>query len=133
MQTDYDFNKILSITEYSNLMFGWSKPRSASAASPKMAPLSLEDQVRAMKREALARARHAVAEGREAPAHAGKPGLSHYVRAMSRICSEHNMHLPARSILDLSGLTIEGFAFTSDDFAIAQTEINKIGMIRGHA
>lgn len=86
-----------------------------------------------MKREALARARNAVSEGREPPAHAGKPGLSHYVRAMSRVCNEHGMHLPARSILDLSGLTIEGFAFTSDDFAVAQMEINKIGMIRGHA
>lgn len=114
-------------------MFGMFKARPSALARPKMAPMTLEDQVRAMKREALVRARHAVAEGREAPAHAGKPGLSHYVRAMNRICSEHNMHLPARSILDLSGLTIEGFAFTSDDFAIAQTEINKIGMIGGHA
>lgn len=113
-------------------MFGWSKPRSATAARPKMAPLTLEDQVRAMKREALARAKSAVADGREAPAHAGKPGLSHYVRAMSRVCQEQNMHLPARSILDLSGLVIDGFAFTSDDFAIAQIEINKMGTV-GHA
>lgn len=114
-------------------MFGWAKTRPSSATRPKMAPLTLEDQVRAMKREALARARSAVADGREAPALAGKPGLSHYVRAMVRVCSEQNMHLPARSILDLSGLTIEGFAFTTDDFAIAQTEINKMSMIGGHA
>lgn len=114
-------------------MFGWIKSHSSSAARVKSAPLTLEDQVRAMKREALTRARSAVAEGREAPAYAGKPGLSHYVRAMNRVCTEHNMHLPARSILDLSGLTIDGFAFTSDDFVIAQAEIHKMAITGGHA
>lgn len=86
-----------------------------------------------MKCEALARAKRAVAQGHEHAAYNGKPGLSHYVRAMHAVCTEYGMQLPARSMLDLSGLTMDGFAFTSDDFAIAQTELNKISAMRGHA
>ena len=114
-------------------MFKWVQSRQSSTPKTAHAPLSLEAQVRAMKHEALARAKSAVAQGREAAAYNGKPGLSHYIRAMVSVCSEYGMQLPARSMLDLSGLAMDGFAFTTDDFAIAQTEINKLSQIRGHA
>lgn len=127
------FNKILSISDYDYPMFNWIPSRKPHAQKATHTPLSLEAQVRSMKHEALARAKSAVSQGREPAAYNGKPGLSHYIRAMGSVCSEYGMQLPARSMLDLSGLTMDGFAFTSDDFELAQLEINKISQMRGHA
>lgn len=108
-------------------MLRWFTAKKSQAAAQKTAPkrLSLEERVKHMKQEALARASEAVRSGREPAAFGDKPGLSHYIRAMMQVCTESGLMLPARSILDLSGLTIDGFAFTSDDFAIAQEEINR--------
>lgn len=110
-------------------MFGWFKSRTSASMGPKK--LSLQEQVRQMKCEALIRAREAVRQGREPAAFDDKPGLSHYIRAMRQVCGEYGVMLPARSILDLSGLTIEGFSFTADDFALAQDEIDKLPNVSG--
>ncbi len=124
---------MLTIYPYSERMLRWLHSPKTSPKTPARSALTLDAQVRAMKNEALSRAKTAVSSGREAAAFNNKPGLSHYVRAMHSVCREYGMHLPARSVLDLSGLTIDGFAFTSDDFAIAQTELNKFSTMRGHA
>jgi hypothetical protein len=106
--------------------------RSRAKIGAALAQPRLQEQVQAMKHEALARAKEAITSGREKAAYDNKPGLSHYIRAMQQVCIEYGIQLPARSILDLSGLTIDGFAFTEDDFAIAQEEINRFATANGH-
>jgi hypothetical protein len=105
-------------------MLHWLTPREVATPTALDDAEALELRVRAMKEDALARAARRVADGTEAPAFEGKPGLSHYLRAMRDICDEYATPLPMRARLDLSQVVVRGFAFTDEDFARAEAEMS---------
>jgi uncharacterized protein YjbI with pentapeptide repeats len=84
----------------------------------------LTAKVFAMKRDALARAKFHVSKGKEPAICDGKPGLSNYLRALRQICEEQQTPLPIRAMMDLSKQNIIGFAFTDEDFAVADRELS---------
>jgi hypothetical protein len=98
-------------------MFGILKIRKINQAPALAAAHSLEARIFDIKRQALALAKRGLVNE--------KPGMSHYLRALNQLCSEHILPLSIHAKLDLSGQIVDGFAFTAADFAIAEAELTQ--------